>query len=263
VLGERGFERVHVVEAASEAGGHLRWVRRLPGLAGLGRVVDYRTTQIRRLPGVELILGRRLDADDVLGYGADVVVVATGAHWIRPDLPLPVLTPEDVMVDDRRPPGTDVVVWDAEGGAVAAGLAEMLAPASRRVTVVTPYAVVAPLLDATFEGAGLRRRLHELGVVVRTEATPIRGDGRGLVVADAFGEESVVAADSLVAAVQRVSDETLYLELAGRAGDAPLFRIGDCVSPRVVWRCTADGHRLGREIDTESPAFPLPTRREG
>jgi dimethylamine/trimethylamine dehydrogenase len=263
VLGERGFEQVHVVDAASEAGGHLRWVRRLPGMAGLGRVVDYRTTQIRRLPGVELILGREVDADGVVGYGADVVVVASGARWIRPDLSLPVLTPEDVMVDDRRPPGSDVVVWDAEGGAVGAGLAELLAAAGQRVTFVTPHTVVAPLLDATFEGAGLRRRLHELGVVVRTEVSVVGCDGRGLVVSDAFGGESVVPADSAVAAVQRVSDEALYLEVAARAGDAPLLRIGDCVSPRAVWRCTADGHRLGREIDTETPAIPLPTRREG
>jgi dimethylamine/trimethylamine dehydrogenase len=262
VLGERGFEQVHVVDAAAEAGGHLRWVRRLPGMAGLGRIVDYRTTQIRRLPGVDLILNRRLDADDVLGYGADLVVVATGARWIRPDLSVTVLTPEDVMVDDR-PPGGAVVVWDAEGGAVGAGVAERLAAAGRRVTVVTPYAVAAPLLDATFEGAGLRRRLHELGVFVRTETSLVRCDDRGVVVADAFGEESVVFADSVVAAVQRVSDEALYVELAAQAGDALLFRIGDCVSPRAVWRCTAGGHRLGREIDTDSPAIPLPTRREG
>ena len=271
VLGERGFEHVHVVDAADEAGGHLRWVRRLPGMAGLGRIVDYRTTQIRRLPGVELILGRPISADDVLGYGADLVVVATGARWRGPDADvdgllagadLPVLTPEDVMVDSQQPPGTNVVVWDVEGGAVAAGLAERLAAGGQRVTVLTPYAVVAPLLDATFEGGGLRRRLHELGVVVRTEVSLVGCDGGGLIVADGFGEESVVPADSVVAAVQRVSDERLYRDLAARGDSAGLFRIGDCVSPRAVWRCTADGHRLGREIDTDNPLIPLPTHRE-
>jgi dimethylamine/trimethylamine dehydrogenase len=34
------------------------------------------------------------------------------------------------------------------------------------------------------------------------------------------------------------------------------------VSPRHVADAVFDGHRLGREIDSEDPAVPLPHRRE-
>jgi dimethylamine/trimethylamine dehydrogenase len=277
VLAERGFAQVHVVEAADEAGGHLRWQRRLPGLAGLGRVVDYRIAQLRRLPNAELILKRPVTAGDVVGYGADFIVVATGSHWIgpggdeRPDLPLDelvacgleVLTPEEV--EERPPRAGPVLVWDHHGGPVASGIAELLAAAGRQVTIATQHPVVAPLLDATFEGGGLRRRLHDLGVAVRTGVTVVGAHGRGVVVADDFDSRTEVDTTAVVAVVQRVSDDSLWTELSTRRrelGAARIARIGDCVSRRTVWRSVADGHRVGREIDGADATLPLPARRE-
>jgi dimethylamine/trimethylamine dehydrogenase len=81
VLGRRGFSAVHLVEAEPQIGGRLRWTRRLPELGHWGRIVDWRAVQFGRLPGVEVITGRRLGVADVLGYGADVVVIATGSSW--------------------------------------------------------------------------------------------------------------------------------------------------------------------------------------
>jgi dimethylamine/trimethylamine dehydrogenase len=71
-----------------------------------------------------------------------------------------------------------------------------------------------------------------------------------------------------VLVTQRVSDEALYLELtAGRdtleaAGIEAVYRIGDCVAPRLIADAIWDGHRLGREIDSPDPAHPLPHLRE-
>jgi dimethylamine/trimethylamine dehydrogenase len=41
-----------------------------------------------------------------------------------------------------------------------------------------------------------------------------------------------------------------------------VYRIGDCVSPRIPAEAIFDGHRLAREIDGEDPAVPLPYLRE-
>ena len=41
-----------------------------------------------------------------------------------------------------------------------------------------------------------------------------------------------------------------------------LYRIGDCVAPRLIADVIFDGHRLAREIDSENPAVPLPYKRE-
>ena len=59
-----------------------------------------------------------------------------------------------------------------------------------------------------------------------------------------------------------------FLELATdpqslqRTGIEGLFRIGDCVAPQLLADVIFDGHRLGREIDSDDPAIPLPFLRE-
>ncbi len=60
-LGKRGFEAVHLVEAESEIGGRMRWVRRLPTLGDWGRIVDWRQIQLDKLPNVAVVTGSRLD----------------------------------------------------------------------------------------------------------------------------------------------------------------------------------------------------------
>jgi dimethylamine/trimethylamine dehydrogenase len=280
VLGERGVQRVHLVDAADDLGGHVRWLRQLPGPGGFGRVIDYRRTQLAKLENVTVIPHTRLEADDVLNYGADIVVLATGSHWIGAESDqhrfpladlaaggLEVLTPEAIMVEGARP-GATVVVWDDDGGAVAAGIAEMLATEGFDTVLATPSNVIAPRLDLSFEGWMARRRLHDVGVGLRTGVTPARFSGGAMILADQFGDEVVVAAHTLVVVSQRVSDDGLYravLDDPGgvRAGGARrLLRIGDCVAPRPLGYAVADGHRVGREIDTDNPAVPLIPRRE-
>ena len=81
VLGKRGMRRVHLVDAAEEIGGHMRWVPKLPGLGEWARVVNYRRIQLDKLKNVEVITGSRLDAQGVLDYGAEIVVIASGSWW--------------------------------------------------------------------------------------------------------------------------------------------------------------------------------------
>ncbi|MEX2102868.1 MAG: FAD-binding protein, partial [Gaiellaceae bacterium] len=86
VLGKRGLRRVHLVEAEPEVGGIMRWIPRLPGLGEWARVVNWRNVQLSKLGNVEVITGAPLDAAGVREYGAEVVIVATGAHWARDGL---------------------------------------------------------------------------------------------------------------------------------------------------------------------------------
>ena len=81
VLGKRGMRRVHLVEGQDDMGGIMRWIPELPSLGEWGRVVNYRRIQIDKLRNVEFIPGKKLTARDVVEYGAEIVVVATGSHW--------------------------------------------------------------------------------------------------------------------------------------------------------------------------------------
>ncbi len=280
VLGKRGFEAVHLVDEAPEIGGRLRWARRLPTLGDWGRITDYRAIQLDKLDNVEVITGRRLTAADVLDYGAQIVVVATGSSWrgdgVQPehddivgaDASLPhVLTPEQVMLEGKRPASGPVVVYDADGYYVGAGIAELLAGEGHEVHLVTPFGVVSPTSDASLEGDMLRQHLHELGVVAHRDVTLTEVSASG-VVGEMFGDAWSLACVGVVLVTQQQSNDALYQELIHdpaaleAAGVEAVYAIGDAVAPRHISEAVFDGHRLAREIDTADPMRPLPYLRE-
>ncbi len=59
---------------------------------------------------------------------------------------------------------------------------------------------------------------------------------------------------------QRVSADALFHELDGVR--ERVFRIGDCVAPRLLAETVFDGHRMAREIDGDDPEVALPYLRE-
>jgi dimethylamine/trimethylamine dehydrogenase len=282
VLGKRGMRRVHLVDAESDLGGAMRWIPRLPGLGEWGRVVNYRAIQVGKLPNVEFVPRTRLDATATREYGAEIIVLATGAHWAGDGLgassrgPIPgadaalahCLTPEQVMLEGKRPPGRRVVVYDDEGYFMGAGLAELLAGEGLEVRLVTSFAQVSPMSDETLEGPLLRRHLHEVGVAVERGITLEEVAPGGLRGSNEFGEPWEVESDAVVLVTQRVSDDALFLELSAdpgaleSTGVQAIYRIGDCVAPQLLAEVIFDGHRLAREIDSEDPATPLPFLRE-
>jgi dimethylamine/trimethylamine dehydrogenase len=282
VLGKRGMELVHLVDAGDDIGGCMRWITRMPGLGGWGHVVDYRRVQLDRLDNVSLGLATRLTAAEVLDYGAQIVVVASGAHWVgdgmsgvtrRPipgaDATLPhVLTPEQLMADGKRPPGTRVAVVDYEGYFTGTAIAEQLCGDGFDVEFVTSHEAVSPYSDQTLEGRPVRQRLHDLGVRLHRGVMVTSVEEGGIELEGEFGARSQVEVDAVVLVTQRVSDDALYRELAAgpealvAAGIEGLYRVGDCVAPRLIADAIFDGHRLAREIDSADPSQPLPYLRE-
>jgi hypothetical protein len=255
-------------------GGHLGLLTRLPGLAEWGRVVAYRMAALKRLPTVELVNDRELTGAEIAGDGASAVVLATGSQWAADGLnaftraPIPgaeagaehVLTPEQIVLGGRRPAAGRIVVYDGEGYLVGAALAELLAREGREVEFVTGYATVAPFCAETLEDVLVRARLHECGVTMRT-GTVLTGIEPGrLTCDDPDGEPLELAAAGVVLVTQRVSRDALYHELDGRR--EAVFRVGDCVAPRLLAETIFDGHRLAREIDGADPEVALPYLRE-
>ena len=281
VLGERGMRRVHLVDDQSEPGGSLRWISRLPGLGEWARVIDYRKIALGRLRNVEVIQSLTLSAEEVLSYGAEIVVVATGSRWRRDGMNGPklapirgaggdhVFVPEDVVAANGELPGEDVLVYDTDGYFMAAAMAQLIVAAGRRVTVVTPFADFGPYLFHTGEGRGVHAELLHSGaeIVPRYSVSEI-GVGEVLGVHELGGAERRWRADSVVLVTQRRPRDELFREVSGDPprlegeGIEAVYRIGDCVTPRLIADCVFDGHRLAREIDSPDPARPLPYLRE-
>ena len=282
VLGKRGMRRVHLVDAGPDIGGHMRWVPQLPGLGEWGRVVNYRRIQLDKLKNVEVITGTELAAKDVLEYGAEIVVAATGSSWATDGMsgitnePIPgadaslphVATPEQVMLGDKEI-GQRVLVYDCEMYYTGIGMAEKLVREGKDVTYVTPFEAMAPYTVYTLEFPRLNRHLRQLGidVVVEHVVTAIE-PGKAELAEVWTEEEHAVEVDTVVLVTQRVSDDALYRELSddpdalAAAGIGGLYQIGDCVLPSLIAEAVFSGHRLAREIDSPNPRVPLPYIRE-
>jgi len=287
ILGKRGMRRVHLVEAQDDMGGIMRWIPQLPGLGEWARVVNYRKIQIDKLRNVEFIADTKLDAQGVKEYGAEIVIVATGAYWATDglngathdtipgaDASLPhVLTPEQIMVEGKEAPGERVVIVDNDGYYMGVSLAEKLATEGKKVTILTPMGHIAPYMHFTLEAPNMHRRLHSLGVEIVPYQMPTKIEAGGVTAAhvyDVDGHARTWEADATVLVTQRRSNEALFRELKDAVGlealkaegVEALYRIGDCEAPRLTADAIFSGHRLAREIDTENPAVPLPFKRE-
>ncbi len=277
VLGKSGYEAVHLVEAGDALGGKMRWTRQLPTLGDWGRVIDHRVIGLGKLDNVEVILGRSLTVEDVLEYGADTVIVATGSAWngdgIQSHRPEPIsnahlaLTPEQIMAGARPPMGR-VVVYDCDGYYVAAGIAELLAGEGYDVHLVTSLPRVSPLSDESLEGDFLRQHLHDCGIEMTTSVTVTGIDSVGVIGETEYGDDWRDDAVGVVLVTLQVSDNALYRELISdqdrlrAAGINGVYAIGDAVVPRMPSEAIFDGHRLARELESDDPMAPKPWLRE-
>jgi dimethylamine/trimethylamine dehydrogenase len=234
------------------------------------------------LRSVEVVLSRTLTARDVLDYGANRVILATGSYWAETvvdpvtgepvpgaDASLPhVLTPEQIMLEGKRPPGGRVIVYDAEGHLVGVGLAELLAREGYTVELATPLTHVAPYLDLSLEGDRVRSQLAALGVVFSTGRTIDAIEPSAVELRTLHQGPSSCESDAVVIVSERVPRNSLFaevLECSDQFGEAEIegvYTIGDATAPRLLEDAIFDGHRMGREIDGPNPANPLPFRRD-
>jgi dimethylamine/trimethylamine dehydrogenase len=116
----------------------------------------------------------------------------------------------------------------------------------------------------------MNRLLHSLGVRLISEHMITKIEAGKASGCHVFATDRPLewAADAIVLVTQRVSNDGLYKELKADPeslqanGIAGLYRIGDCVVPRLIAEAIFDGHRLAREIDTANPAVAQPFIRE-
>ena len=188
--------------------------------------------------------------------------------------------------------GDRVVVLDSDGYFMAIGIAEALANQGKHVTFLTHYEKVAPMTELTLEGYNLRRMMREKGIEERVghfvERVDVGPSGAEVVIFDQYRDGyrrtsepkagvyprklgdavEVLACDTVVLCTARESDRTLHDGLLARrerwedAGIEAVVRSGDCLAPRYLADAIFDGHRIGREIESDNPERPRAIIRE-
>jgi dimethylamine/trimethylamine dehydrogenase len=255
VLARRGF-RVALAEAEEGFGGRLRWETALPGLRQWMRVADYRLHQLRKLPNVALYPGSRLTADEVVEFGSDHVVVATGARWTRAlcgptELPVAavegskIYTPDDLAAG-LLPEGP-VAVFDFDNYYLGTAVAEDLAAKGRAVTYITTAGAASAWSFLTNEQPHIHTALARRGIGYRTLEIVTGFDGETLRLAQIMsGQPHEITAKSLVIVGLRAGGSALFEALQGRV--ASLHLTGDANAPGAIAHAVWQGHRTGEEL---------------
>ena len=259
-LAKRGH-RVVLAERESQLGGQVSSILRTPGRETFSVLTEDLETQMRR-HGVEVRLGVEVTAETVAGFGADAVIVATGALPSQTGFSsfaplverLPgvegeqVLTVWDVLLE-ARPVGEMVVVLDDDGSRYAAGTVEVLLDRGSRVELVTPFNAMFPFTAVTADMPLLYERLLKKGLSARVNSWVSRVEPGSVVAFNMYtGEEFTLVADTVVLAMAPKANDDLYFALKQNGVVAEVHRIGDCVSPRKLDHAIYEGYVAGREL---------------
>jgi len=265
-LGQRGYE-VSLAEARKELGGRVTREARMPGLAEWARVRDWRVGQIDKLPNVAVYRDSTMSAQDVLDFGADHVVLATGCHWRRDgygrsngaaidgflDHPR-IFTPDDLM-DGCLPKGR-VIVFDDDGFYYASVAAELLRQHGCEVTYVSTDDSIAPWSQHTLDYRHIRKRMAELHIEPLVSHNVISFHGSTLRLEDVWNHSvRAMPCDAVITITARLPDDALYQDLLLReaewteAGIHSLRCIGDAEAPGLIAHAVYAGHRHARELE--------------
>jgi len=277
-LGQSGY-RVALAEAGTRLGGRVTWECSLPGLSAWARVRDWRVGRIQAMPNVEVYLDSELTRENVLEFGFDRVIVATGAKWRKDGLgvsnPAPisgtdranVFTPEDVVAGTAV--AGPVVVFDDDNFYMGGVVAEKLRRDGQDVTLVTTAACISPWTVNTLEQHRIQSKLIEIGVgIVVSHNLKAIGDGEVEIACVYSSQTRTIAARSVVMVTSRQPSNALYLALTdGRnkleaAGIKSVQAIGDCDVPSTIAVAVHDGHRAAREMNAPPTNPDVPFRRE-
>src|SRR5271157_97785 len=276
VAGERGHD-VIVLEAAARPGGQIVLAAALKRRREIIGVVDWRVRECERL-GVALRFNIFAGADDVLGLGPDVVVVATGG---APNVEFLdsggefAVTSWDLLSGAARPSG-EVIVYDDNGAHPGLTAAEFVAESGAKLEIVTPERMLAPDVGGTSYPPYFRafsRADAKVSLNLRLESIARLGNRVVGVFYDEYGRRRIdKEADMIVVEHGAVPVDELYFELKagsvnlgeidygaflkGRpqaivrnpGGAYRLFRIGDAVASRNIHAAVYDAIRLMKDI---------------
>ncbi len=270
-LGQRGYN-VLLTEARREMGGRVTLESKLPGFSEWRRVVDWRLTEIEKMPNVTLYPGSPMKVEDIQDSGVRNVFLATGATWRRDGIGAtlwqPVLghdqpkvfTPDDLMAEQY--PTGQVIIFDDDHYYMGAALAERLVEVGCRVSLVTPAPQVSCWSTYTLEQERTQKRLIRLGVeLCTTHRLDAIYPGAVIATSTVTGNNRQLTCDAVVLVTDREPNDKLYhtLKSALTAGEIDsLCRIGDADAPNLIAQAVYSGHLAAREFDeshTDSPPF--------
>jgi len=243
---ERGFE-VTLWEASNRLGGTL-WAAAKPDFKhDIADYINYLTKRAKRL-SINTVLNKKASESDIKNFGADYVIIATGAKMEHHPFDGPsadkVLNAIQVF-NGMEPEGDRVLVMG--GGIMGTEVALYLANLGKQVTITTrreAEELARELFDHNNRDT-LLRLVKNADITVLSGIVPTRVESDGVVVDDQ-GSEKKVSVDSVVYAGRLVSQNELYQSFKDMD---TVFNIGDSAEPGRIMDAVWGGFETVREIE--------------
>jgi 2,4-dienoyl-CoA reductase-like NADH-dependent reductase (Old Yellow Enzyme family)/thioredoxin reductase len=245
VLAERGH-KVSLYEKSSQLGGQFYIAAQQKYKKGYLSYMDYQIKGLKKA-GVQTSLNTEITVERVIKDNPDVIIVATGAHPMIPDIPgadkKNAVQAIDVITGKAAVSNKVLVVG---GRLIAMEVALDLAEQGKKVMLATRHLLGGsgtPVETSLYRE--LRNRLFDIGIQIfeNSPVVEIRDDGAYIL----FHNEHVfLYADTVIMAVGFEPDNALFQELS-RLGYR-VYAIGDCIRPRDALLAIREGAEAGREI---------------
>lgn len=238
---KRGHD-VTLWDKNSKLGGELLVAMCPPGKGEFSTYVGALTKEVENL-GVNVTLNKEAAADEILAFGADKVILATGAVPTRPEIPgihgANVVDARDVLLGDEMPEGRIIV---AGGNEVAIETAMYLADRERGdIKIVLRGDKIGKSVHACRIGY-MRKFLDEryVEIVNHTQIKEITADG---VIAEENGKEITIPCEAVVTALGYHPKNDLVAKLQS-LGDR-LVTVGDVNACRDAMDAASEGYEAG------------------
>lgn len=241
----RGHDVV-IYEKDDSLGGQIKTAVKAPGKEKLNFILEYYTNQFKKL-GLRVNLGTELNDRVIADEGPDVLIVATGAEPLVPDITgmdgPNVLIGWDIL--SGKTPVHGEVVAIAGGGLVGCETALYLAEQGKQVTIIEMTSELASNMEPITRFDLLTDRIPNAGIRSITDHVIMEVSEKGVTVLDHHGKKSFIQADHVVNALGSRSVNGLE---AMRGKVPEVYVIGDSKEPRQIINATFEGAAVARLI---------------
>jgi len=258
VAAERGHS-VTLAEALGDLGGQFRLAGLAPRRGQITELIGWYLRQFERL-GVEVRYFTPMDESDIVEFGADEVVLATGSmpddlarqRWLPEAEQLPGLEHGHVyaceeVYRDQAELGDKVIVLDEGGNWRGTGTAWYLADRGHEVTIVTPDPMIAKELTRTGSDFQIRAALAKFGTRFMLESVVSQWHGDRAEVRSLLDDSiSEIEANAIVTATTNTVFNDVEIALAET--DTRFHTVGDAAAPRQAPYAFHDGRKIGLRL---------------
>lgn len=247
---DQAGSEVTLIDAGDELGGQVLRASQVPGRERLGLLVRDVKRQLEN-SGVRIVLGEKLEPDEVKISDWHHIIVATGAIPSQRFTDVGITTLDiwsaaDFAAGKFELPDGVIILVDDEGTLTGSHLAEAIGKLGREVHIVSSSAGLASRVT-TYSRLGLVKRFADLGVQVHL-LCKVENSARGKVeLVSPYSRASFTIHNvaALIDAGSARAEGSLYHLLDAGQDGTRLHIVGDANSPRTAFEAVFEGQFAG------------------